>query len=284
MPCVYQPSPASGGLWEQPNLTPIGSLQSDFYGKLNLYTSGININYVWFYNSQSQPVGLLDLGQRDPAGPAMVTNYQPTTPPDPSHFTVPSLCFPMVNGTFSSPSFSNPPQRREVNAVSFPMAFSMSYTGILYNNKISSRSFYYDATTTSTTNLRIDYEGYTILQIDDMVYYYVTNDDIDIDPLPCAVYENEPSIWQTPSFSRLLTNVTINGKVNGVYSAIDYPFTNLLQYWYFQSGDGTPQYFMNGEFILSQVTYFQPSPPPPGFFDVPPQCNTAFRSKRKSSF
>jgi len=264
-PCLYQMASSSGtSLWNTPTLTPLGSIMGES-GNLNLYTSGTDLNEIWFYNDQSQPMGLLDLNERDPAGPASVTGYQTTTP-DPSNFVVPSLCFPQANGTFFR--FD----KREVSAISFPNAFSMEYSGIMNNYQFTSRTLYYDATT-SMTKIRIDIEGYTILQIGTALYYYVMYDDVQIDPLPCAYFNNEPSIWVVPNFSRLLANVTINGQTSGVYSALNYPFTSLLQYWYFSS-NGMPQYFMNFEFIIAQITSFQASPPAPIVFDIPSQCNS----------
>jgi len=104
-------------------------------GSLNLYTSGTNLNQVWFYNDQSQPMGLLDLNMRDPAGPSSVTGYQPTTPV-PSNFAIPPLCFPQGNGTFDWFDL-----KRGVNAIGFPNAFSMQYSGILNNYQFFQQIF-----------------------------------------------------------------------------------------------------------------------------------------------
>jgi len=275
-PCFYEISNTGNSLWNQPTLIPLGTMQASALGTVNLYTTGIDINQVWFYNQKSQPIGVLDLVDRDPAGPAIVSGYQPSTP-DPSHFTIPTSCFPIQNGTFD---FSS---KRDITTAKFPMAFTMYYSGVKTDHMFSTQSFFYDATT-STIKIRIDAEGYTTLQIGNYIYYFVRDDDgvLDINPLPCVVFEDVPNIWQPPNFSRLLANVTIDGfPNNGIYSAPSPTGLGLLQYWYFSS-DGIPLYFMDSNYIMAKVSFFQASPPPSGVFDIPAQCNIVDpQSKRK---
>jgi len=263
-PCLYDIVPAGTMLWNTPMLTPVGTVKAGYNNQFNLYSSGLDLNDVWFYSSENAtvPVGYLDLTDRDPSGPVMITSFQPTVPAA-TNFAVPSMCFPRANGTY---------MRREVNGLPrLPSGFTMYYSGISGDYIFTSQSFFYDSTT-PTLKIRIDSEGYTVLQVGSDSYYFVKNINfVDITPLPCVHYMNTPPVWVNPMFNKFMGNATVNGVPSAVFSAFYYPFSTQLQYWYF-AADGTPQYFMNSDFFGAQVSFFQASSPPPGVFDVPPQC------------
>jgi len=273
-PCLYDIVPAGTMLWTTPMLTPIGTVNGIYNTTFNLYSSGLDLNDVWFYGhffNTIIPLGYLDLTNRDPAGPVPINSFQPSVPAA-SNFAVPSMCFPRSNGTHL---------RREVSSgFTLPSAFTMYYSAIRSDHIFTSQSFFYDYST-PTLKIRIDSEGYTVLQIGNDSYYFVKPiSDVVITPLPCVHYNDPQAVWVSPYFNKFVANATVNGVTSVVYSALDYPFSSQLQYWYFTTSI-VPQYFINSDFLGASVSFFQSGTPPPGVFDVPPQCQNVPLSKKK---
>jgi len=273
-PCLFEDVTHPPVLWDNPQLTHIGHRNLITPGgenTIDIYAGGPDRNAVWFFSNTTNPAGVLlsSSHHRIASGGsiAYVSAYNVGVP-DPSVFLVPTICFPRFNSSaFRFPAMPQVTSPRAIPAL--PPAFTAYLTGLQESRTIHESTIFYDS---SKTAIRIDANGYTILQVGLEIYRFSREVHKGLSPVPCEHFTATAPIWKPPVFQRLVGNVTFAGVNAQIWMAPDYQMASYYQYWYFAVTDGSPLYFMDGIRMSSKVNNFEPLPPAAGVFDAPDFC------------
>jgi len=252
MPCIAIKG-ASNFTWLPMTILGTVELQNQF-SSIEVYSDGTNL---WLLANDT--VLIAQVTEDDELVP--ISNFVAGAPM-PINFDVPSMCFPYspFRSKFVEKAFAVP---------AFPTAFTM-YLTLLGEERI----IYYDGTTGST---RIDQRGTTLIQKSSILYVISTNENTWA-PVPCLYSSLPVPIFPIPQIQRAVANVTVDGKMARVWSALTGGLA-AYQYWYFDA-NGIPLYLME-DGLVSEVSVFQAMAPQPGTFTVPNTCANVHGGKKR---
>jgi len=265
LPCILETN-TPFSLWTKPQFTRVSSIQAfdnnNNVQYFDVLASGAQVDNIWIFNG-TNPVGFYNTGGNFPGTVSKVIMWNPTVP-NSSIFNIPMQCLPRsdMDG-----------KKRNVNrgfllGPSFPAGFTMYVNGFVIDSQVIEKVFYYDA---ANQFVRIDYNGYTLLQRKTDVYRYSILPQLN--PYPCEYYSAPTLVWAPPVLNDFILNVTFQGSPATVWQDYDHYVPTQYQYWYFDQTN-TPVYIIDSTMVGGKVMYFDRAVPPTGIFDVPNFCFT----------
>jgi len=262
LPCILETN-APVTIWKKPMLTRLSSIElyGNNYAVYDVVGAGPQLDDIWFFNG-SVPTAYYNAGGRLGGSISKVAMWNPM-PPDNNIFNIPVDCLPRSNmdGKKRSTQLAGPV---------FPVGFTIYIDGfVAQDSMVSEKIIYYDG---SHNFVRIDYNGYNILQRGSDVYRYA-GDNSQLNPFPCEYYYAPSPVWAPPVLSDNVLNVTFNGSPATVWQAFDHDVPTQYQYWYFDL-IFSPLYLIDSTMVGGKVMYFESKIPPIGIFDIPTFCFT----------